>query len=124
MAEKERYWISPKRKRQISLNLYEINRRIFSVFRRKNPNKKLSKLKSKQTIFIVTMLAIPVAHFLVFWLYKNFSSILLAFKNIDFANDGKEYWTLSNFKAVFDMFSKGNLPLYGHNRQGYRKCLS
>lgn len=37
--------------------------------------------KTKDRIFIVLMLAIPVTHFLVFWLYLNFSSIAIAFQD-------------------------------------------
>lgn len=41
------------------------------------------KLKKKTIdgIFIIEMLALPVLHFLLFWLYVNFSSITLAFKD-------------------------------------------
>ena len=47
-----------------------------------------------QTIFIVSMLAYPVIHFLVFWVYVNFDAILLTFQryilmdeNFNFIND-------------------------------------
>ena len=36
--------------------------------------------KMKDTGFILLFLAVPVANFLVFWLYVNFDSILLAFQ--------------------------------------------
>ncbi len=80
--------------------------------------KRILKAKTKHTIFVWTMLAIPIAHFLVFWLYVNFDSILLAFRNLDMAT-GEEYWTLNNFKRVFELFTKktGNYNLldYGLN---------
>ncbi len=76
------------------------------------------KQKTKQTIFVWTMLAIPIVNFLVFWLYVNFDSILLAFRNMDFAT-GEEYWTLDNFKEVFRLFtdksSDYNLVDFGLN---------
>ncbi len=67
--------------------------------------KRVLKAKTKQTIFVWTMLAIPIANFLVFWLYVNFDSILLAFRNMDFAS-GNEYWTLNNFKEVWNKFTE------------------
>ena len=36
----------------------------------------------KKNLFLVTMLAIPVLHFFVFWLYLNVNSFVLAFKNL------------------------------------------
>ncbi len=37
-------------------------------------------LKRIDYVFIIVMLAIPIIHWLVFWLYVNFNSILMAFK--------------------------------------------
>ena len=57
-------------------------------------------LKRGQTLFLVAMLAVPVAHWLVFWLYVNLNSILLAFKT----KIGE--WSLNNFKVLFhDLWS-------------------
>lgn len=39
------------------------------------------KKKTKDRIFIIEMLALPVLHFLVFWLFVNISSISLAFQD-------------------------------------------
>lgn len=106
-----------RRKRCISMNLYEIRRKIGKLL----PFGKLfskfgnMKLRQKQLVFVWTMLAIPIVHFLVFWVYVNFDSILLAFRNIDFNNGGKEYWTLDNFKEVYRLFKEGNMLHYGMN---------
>ena len=51
--------------------------------------------KLKTTVFICVILAIPVIHWLIFFLYVNFSSILLAFKLPNGA------WSLETLKAVF-----------------------
>ena len=81
--------------------------------------KKRRTIKKGQTIFVWTMLAIPILHFLVFWVYVNIDAILLAFKNVDFAHGGKEYWTLENFKTVYQMFTRGSagtdMAKYGLN---------
>ncbi len=66
--------------------------------------KRLLKMKTKQNIFVWTMLAIPIANFLLFWLYVNFDSILLAFRNLNMRT-GNEYWTFDNFTAVFKKFT-------------------
>ena len=38
--------------------------------------------KRGQTIFIIVMLALPVIQWLIFWLYVNLQSIMLAFKDM------------------------------------------
>lgn len=52
---------------------------------------KIKKFFSGQTGFLFFMLAIPIINWLVFWLYVNLNSILLAFQR---ASGG---WTLDNF---------------------------
>ena len=54
-------------------------------------------------VFIVAMLAIPVLHWLVFWLYVNFSSFILAFQT------PRTYeWTWSNFEQFwFELTAPG-----------------
>ena len=44
--------------------------------------KKSINRKTKKTIFVMLMLAVPVLHFFVFWLWVNTDSILLAFRNL------------------------------------------
>ena len=56
-----------------------------------------SKSHRKETIFILLMLAIPFAHFLVFWLYPNFRSITIAFEVPSIEGP-----TLYNFERFFD----------------------
>lgn len=61
----------------------------------KTLNKK--KINVNRTVFIVIGVTIPIIHFLVFWVYVNFSSILLAFQT------PRTYeWTLSNFVSLYD----------------------
>ncbi len=66
---------------------------------------KVAKQKSKfwkrhQTPFILGMLALPILTFLVFWVYVNFSSILMAFKS-----PGIEGFTFINFANAFKEFT-------------------
>ena len=43
--------------------------------------KSISESKKKEIIFLFCMLALPILNWLVFWLYLNFSSIMLAFQD-------------------------------------------
>ena len=53
----------------------------------------------EERFFICVMLVTAVVNFLIFWVYLNFSSILLAFQSIDVK--GKTHWTLYNFHMIF-----------------------
>lgn len=70
--------------------------------------KRITKKKKQDYLFVLVMLLIPVLHFIVFWVVVNFNSILLAFKRMD-VSTGKEYFTLDNFKAVFNLLRTGDL---------------
>lgn len=61
--------------------------------------------------FIVCMLIIPIVHFLVFWLYVNFDSILLAFQRVDVLT-GQEYYTTYNFEHVFELLQSRSSQLW------------
>lgn len=62
--------------------------------------KKSINRKTKKTIFVMLMLAIPVLHFFVFWLWVNTDSILLAFRNLS-----GDWVGLTNIKWVFTSFT-------------------
>lgn len=57
--------------------------------------------KKRQRIFVIAMLVPAIVNFLVFWLYVNFSSILMAFQS-----PGIEGLTLSNFLNLFEEFTR------------------
>ncbi len=64
------------------------------------------KPRKGQRLFLVCMLAIPIVNWLVFWLYVNVSSILLAFQ-IDIA--GEMQWSFQNFVTFWQhLTEKGN----------------
>ncbi len=59
---------------------------------------KIKKKKDWKSIgFLVAILAVPISNFLIFWLYVNFESILMAFQYND---NGHTVWGLYNF-ALF-----------------------
>lgn len=114
-------------KRTVALSAYEVKRTIGQALFGRFRKKKILNAKANELIFIWSMLAIPIVNFLVFWLYVNFNSILLAFKNIDFGGTGQEYWTLQNFRDIYTMFQKSDtssgLLHYGMNTLKFW-CLS
>ena len=58
----------------------------------------------QKTIFIIACLAIPVIHWLVFWLYVNLQSIMLAFQDM---RTGAFDPNFEHFKTVFEKFKNG-----------------
>ena len=56
------------------------------------------KMRIRRTIFICGMLSIAVLNFLVFWLYVNFNSILMAFQQ---QTSKGLIWTFNNFTRFF-----------------------
>ena len=62
---------------------------------------KLLSKKNKDRIFIIAMLIIPIAHFLVFWLYLNGASIGLAFKD-----QYTEEFTMENFQRFVNSWER------------------
>ena len=64
--------------------------------------KKVLKKNTKKSIFVFSMLIIPIIHFLIFYVYANFSSIMLAFQRLD--QNGNYYFTWDNFRQVFTGF--------------------
>lgn len=72
---------------------------------------KLTQAKMKEYLFVASILAIPIAFFLVFWVYVNFRSLLYIFQRREFvlADDGSGtqevyVFSLENFKMVFSGF--------------------
>ena len=76
-------------------------------------SQKLSKTKTNRLIFYSVFIAIPVIHFLIFYVYINFNSILLAFKEYTLADMGGYVWEfveLKNFAEAWQgLFSRGYL---------------
>lgn len=90
---------------------YLYDKRIKLLGRRAFASGKGNKTLNKY-IFLIVMLAIPLANFLVFWVYVNFQSILNAFR-IDVRGD--IIYSFANWRLFFkDLTMSGgiaNLPL-------------
>lgn len=57
---------------------------------------KYSDFEKKKFLFVYLFIAFPILQFLVFWVYVNFSSIVLAFR------DGEGAFTFENMQMVFN----------------------
>ena len=68
----------------------------------RNAGKFVLTKKNKDRIFICGMLLIPILHFLFFYVYVNFDSILLAFRKPTVG--GVDIWTLEHFSRMFNEF--------------------
>lgn len=76
-----------------------------NVEEKKTAPKKKRKIKG-ETIFVIAMLAYPVAHFLLMWIGVNINSILLTFQVVE---RGKLVWLsfddlFYNFETLFQSF--------------------
>lgn len=76
------------------------------------------KIDWKEQAFCWAIVILPIIHFLVFYIYVNFNSILLAFKEYTISLDPRvpdvvSWVGLKNFKSVWtDLFSAGGDLLY------------
>lgn len=61
--------------------------------------KKISKVKLKKYAFVWTIMAFPILNFLIFWLYCNFGSLMMAFQSRDFLGNNTGFVGLANFSA-------------------------
>jgi len=64
--------------------------------------KKISKITVKKYVFVWLIMAFPVANFLVFWLYANFGSLVMAFQSRDFMGNVTGWVGLENFRQFLD----------------------
>lgn len=69
--------------------------------------KKYNKEDRGAFVFCYLLIALPLLQFLIFWLYVNGNSILLAFK------DHTGAWTLDNFRTLFRALFKLDTDPYG-----------
>ena len=73
---------------------------------------KRSKLSVGATVFILVMLAVPVLHFIVFWLYVNFDTVALSFERYDGDTNNFVFNGFGNYVDLFREFTKDDTLLY------------
>ena len=62
-------------------------------------NKK-KKIDWKRTLFIIGMLAYPILHFVIFFIYVNIDSVLMTFQTFDYEHE-KFIWGFENYRRFF-----------------------
>ena len=75
----------------------------------KNTNIVKKKKDAGQTIFIISMLIIPIISFLFFYVYININSFLMAFQIPLYDGLGSVRWGFDNFEKIIGQFFK--IPL-------------
>lgn len=65
-------------------------------------HKKKAKFKKKH-IFIILMLAYPLLHFIIMWVFVNFDSVMMTFKV--WTPNGFKWRGLQNYELLFDSFA-------------------
>ena len=75
----------------------------------KRVKKPMSKKRKKELIFIIVLLAYPVAQFLLTWIFVNSYSIILAFQKITLEGEV----SFNKFNNFIDIFKKLFNPDYG-----------
>lgn len=70
---------------------------------KKEKAQSMRRYKLKETGFIVSLLALPIANFLVFWVYVNFRTVILTFLNYNVMTGQYEWYGLTRF---IDFFNK------------------
>ncbi len=64
--------------------------------------------KRNENLFVLSLLGVPIIFFLVFWVYVNLDSFLLAFQREDTSTGVKVlYFTFENFEMIFEGFASG-----------------
>ena len=102
---KEREGVNPLRKVITFFKdiIYAIRVKIHS--RKKPKEAKMSTWNRKKLAFYILMFAVPVIQFCIFYVYVNFNSIMLAFKDMD-VNGNFEFVWFDNLKLVtVDLFT-------------------
>ncbi len=74
----------------------------------KKPNKK--KTHRSRVIFVASFLALPIINFIIFYIYVNLDSFVMAFQTSTLV-DGvvKEVFTFENFKTIWEQFTTNSI---------------
>lgn len=64
--------------------------------------RKISRITVKKYAFVWAIMAFPIASFLVFWLFANFGSLVMAFQSRDFLGNVKGWVGFENFRQFLD----------------------
>lgn len=62
------------------------------------------KAKRKRNFFVFCFLVFPIVNFLIFYVYANFNSIVMAFQRPSYNGTAEYTWTMENFKTIIQLF--------------------
>lgn len=82
--------------------------------RKKIPKMKLTKMEKRSLPFYIALMAIPVVQFLIFYVYVNFNSIVMAFQSYDTLT-GEKSFSFANFAKIISEFRDGSMGIYLRN---------
>lgn len=68
----------------------------------------IRKSKNMKRVFIISMLALPILHFLIFFVYVNIDTILLSFQRFNYNNGSYQWVGMDNFNRLFRDFIELN----------------
>ncbi len=100
-----------KLKNRLSWFFYELTQPFFEkINRNKHKTKEgTSNVRKKELIFYAVFIAFPVLQFLIFYVYVNFNSFVMAFRQYDSVN-GEYYWVgLTNLRDVIREIKLGGM---------------
>ncbi len=60
--------------------------------------------KRKRNFFVFCFLAFPIINFLIFYVYANFNSIVMAFQRPSYGGVAEFSWSMENFKTIIQLF--------------------
>lgn len=63
------------------------------------------KRERKKHFFMFCFLVVPIINFLIFYVYANFNSIVMAFQRPTYNGSADVIWTLDNFKQIINQFT-------------------
>lgn len=78
------------------------------------PGKKITKMERRQLPFYIALMALPVLQFLVFYIYVNWNSIMMAFQSYDTLT-GTSKFSFGNFRKILGEFQDGSMWIYLRN---------
>lgn len=94
------------KKEQYRKKIHQVKHSLISFFERafKLDTSQKARRKRQTKFFIFIMLILPITHFLVFFVYVNFDTILLSFQKYDYVLGNYRFVGLDNYKeAIRDL---------------------
>ena len=88
-------------------SVYEFFRRLGEPFQRKKKSAHMRNMKHSLWLFAYLVLALPILHFFIFYVYVNFDGVALAFKDVSTGA-----LTFGNFRYVFKELVSGGSEMF------------